>query len=199
MPLFTVDPNNVFGKMIDEAGTYNVKVLPTSQLVTAKSGKQMVTLNFEVLDGKYAGGEIRYENVVWDDSTTEKYYQSITRFNTILVAAKVPAGTEIADLGAFTRGMVGKQLAVNTDWEQANNGNYYLRVTGYRNYQEDGSKPNGVKRPQGNSNNRQGNGFTNNYQQQNTKQPTNNGFANNGGFNNPNNNQEPIRDDQLPF
>ena len=98
MPLFTVDPNNVFGKTIDEAGTYNVKVLPTSQLVTAKSGKQMVTLNFEVLDGKYAGGEIRYENVVWDDSTTEKYYQSITRFNTILVAAKVPAGTEIADL-----------------------------------------------------------------------------------------------------
>ena len=95
--------------------------------------------------------------------------------------------------------MVGKQLAVNTDWEQANNGNYYLRVTGYRNFQEDGSKPNGVKRPQGNSNNRQGNGFTNNYQQQNTKQPTNNGFANNGGFNNPNNNQEPIRDDQLPF
>ena len=174
MPLFTVDPNNVFGKTIDEAGTYNVKVLPTSQLVTAKSGKQMVTLNFEVLDGKYAGGEIRYENVVWDDSTTEKYYQSITRFNTILVAAKVPAGTEIADLGAFTRGMVGKQLAVNTDCEQANNGNYYLRVTGYRNFQEDGSKPNGVKRPQGNSNNRQGNGFTNNYQQQNTKQPTNN-------------------------
>lgn len=191
MALFTVDPNNIFGKTVDEAGIYNVAVLPSTELVTAKSGKAMVTMNFEVLDGKYAGGEIRYDNIVWDDSTTDKYYQSITRFNTIVVAAGVPAGTQIADLGSFVKGMIGKKLAINTEWEQSNNGKYYLRVAGYRAYMRDGSKPNGETRPASDTSSSTGFGA-------NPSTPTNNNVPN-GFTKNPAQPQSKIADDQLPF
>jgi hypothetical protein len=128
MALFTVDPNNVFGKTVDEAGTYNVKVADSSVYKESSTHKPMAVLNFEVLDGKYAGGQIRYDNVVWDDSTTEKYYQSITRFNTIMVMAAVPEGTPLNSIQEFVTGMIGKKLAIDVDWTQSQNGKFYLTV-----------------------------------------------------------------------
>ena len=68
----TVDENNVLGRRVEEAGTYNVRLLPTSELKTASTGKEMLVLNYEVLDGKYAGGTIRFDNVVYDDETPRK-------------------------------------------------------------------------------------------------------------------------------
>lgn len=149
MALFTVDPNNVFGKTVDEAGTYNVKVADSSVYKESSTHKPMAVLNFEVLDGKYAGGQIRYDNVVWDDSTTEKYYQSITRFNTIMVMAAVPEGTPLNSIQEFVTGMIGKKLAIDVDWTQSQNGKFYLTVQRYRPLLKEGSQPNGKKRPTG--------------------------------------------------
>lgn len=159
MALFTVDPKNVLGKTVDEAGIYNVKVSNSSKYKTSSTGKPMAVLDFEVVDGKYAGGKIRYDNIVWDDSTTEKMYQSITRFNTVMVAAGVPAGTPLDSIQQFVTGMIGKTLAVRVAWEQANNGNYYLNVNGYENVLSKGSQPNGETRPTSNSKRTTGNGF----------------------------------------
>lgn len=159
MALFTVDPKNVLGKTVDEAGIYNVKVSNSSKYKTSSTGKPMAVLDFEVVDGKYAGGKIRYDNIVWDNSTTEKMYQSITRFNTVMVAAGVPAGTPLDSIQQFVTGMIDKTLAVRVAWEQANNGNYYLNVNGYENVLSKGSQPNGETRPTSNSKRTTGNGF----------------------------------------
>lgn len=158
MALFSVDPQNVLGKTVDEAGTYNVKVSSSSQYKTSSTGKPMAVLDFEVADGKYAGGKIRYDNIVWDDSTTEKMYQSITRFNTVMVAAGVPSGTQLDSIQQFVTGMIGKTLAVRTAWEQSQNGNYYLTVNGYENTLSKGSQPNGETRPASGTK-QTGNGF----------------------------------------
>lgn len=196
--LFSVDPSNVFGKTVDESGTYNVKVLPSTTTKKSSTGKDMVTLDYEVLDGKYAGGKIRFDNVVWDDSTTDKYYNSITRFNTILVAAKVPAGTQIADFGSFARGIVGKQLAVRTEWEQSNNGKYYLTIKGYQPTLSEGSKPDGHLRPTSNSS---AGGFSQNntHQPQGNYQQGNNPQGQSAPFNQGNGAPDQVTDDDLPF
>lgn len=191
MALFTVNSNNVFGKTVEEAGIYNVRVLPTTQLKTSKSNNAMVVMNYEVLDGKYAGGEIRYDNVVWQEGTQDKVNMSIKRFNTIMVAAGVPDGKQLNSLNDFVTGMINKKFAVEVDWgEPNNNGDSYLTVKSYRPLMKDGSKPNGIRRPQ-----RIGN-----------QQPS--GFANSGDFNGqpqqPAGNQSNgapvnINDNELPF
>ncbi|MFS1046818.1 DUF669 domain-containing protein, partial [Enterococcus faecium] len=45
-----------------------------------------------VIDGKYKGGKILYDNIVWDNNDVEF---STKRFNTILTALGVPDGTPI--------------------------------------------------------------------------------------------------------
>lgn len=179
MALFTVNSNNVFGKVVEEAGIYNVRVLPTTMLKTAKSGNPMVVMNYEVLDGKYMGGEIRYDNVVWIEGSKEDVDKSIRRFNTVMVAAGVPDGTPLNNLNDFVTGMIGKKLAIEVEWGEPNsNGDSYLTVRSYRALMKDGSKPNGVKRPQGNNNNSfNGGGFTTTPKQgrpANNQQPFNN-------------------------
>lgn len=173
MALFTVDSNNVFGNgnFIGEAGTYNVKVLPSSQLVQAKTGKTMMQIDYVVLDGTYAGAEQRYDNLVWDDSTPDKIELSQRRFNTFLVACGVPDGTTINTLQDFANGIVDRKLNITLDWEQSNYGNnagkYFLRVKQHNLFDAEGSKPNGKKRPEAQAG--AGNGFN---------QPQQSGFNN---------------------
>lgn len=161
MTLFKVDSNNVFGKSVEEAGIYNVKVLPSSKLKNSNAGNPMVVLNYEVLDGKYAGGEIRFDNVVWQEGTPEKVDQSIKRFNTIMVAAGFPDGTPLNTLNDFVTGMIGKTLAVEVEWgDPTPKGNVYLTVRSYHELLKEGSQSNGQKRPQNNVS--QNAGFSNN-------------------------------------
>ena len=88
--LFKVDHNNIMGVTVEEAGTYNVTVLPTSQVTQSKSsGNDMMVLNYEVADGKYKGGQIRYHYLVWNGDTPQSIDQSIRRFNTLAVAAVI--------------------------------------------------------------------------------------------------------------
>lgn len=146
----TVDENNTLGKRVEEAGSYNVRVLPTSELKMSSTGKEMLTLNYEVLDGKYAGGEIRYDNVVWDDTTKEKEEASIKRFNTLMVAAGVPNGSNIATLAMMIKALTTKYNTMNitVGWEGPNKKGYYdLSVQSHQITNSEGSKPNGVMQP----------------------------------------------------
>lgn len=189
MALFTVNSKNVFGKNVEEAGIYNVRVLPTTQLKTSNAGNAMVVMNYEVLDGKYAGGPIRYDNVVWQDGSQDERNLSIKRFNTIMVAAGVPDGTPLNNLNDFVAGMIGKKLAVEVEWGEPNrNGDSYLSVRSYRKFMQDGSKPNGIRRPQNNGGGQTNIGFSNAGQSQPNNYPQSN-----------DNDTPAIDDDQLPF
>lgn len=146
MALFTVDSNNTFGKSVQEAGYYNVKVLDSSELKAAKtSGNEMLVLNYEVLDGDYAGGRIMYDNFVWNPDNIEL---SEKRFNTLLVAAAVPDGTPINSISDVLRGIINKKLNISTEWQQSDyNKKWNLSVKGYDKLDSQGSKPSGQKRP----------------------------------------------------
>ncbi|WGN89804.1 DUF669 domain-containing protein [Ligilactobacillus faecis] len=146
----TVDENNVLGRRVEEAGTYNVRLLPTSELKTSSTGKEMLVLNYEVLDGKYAGGTIKFDNVVYDDTTPEKEEQSLKRFNTLLVVAGVPAGTQINTLAILLQGLKKyNKMNVTVEWNSEPNdkGYYNLNVTSHNPTDPEGSKPNGVFAP----------------------------------------------------
>ncbi len=146
----TVDENNTYGKRVEEAGSYNVRVLPTSVSKTSSTGKEMLTLNYEVLDGKYAGGQIRFDNIVWDDTTPEKEESSIKRFNTLMVAAGVPNGSNIASLEMMVKALTTKYNTMNisVEWDGPNDKGYYnLSVQNHKPKDPDGSKPNGVFQP----------------------------------------------------
>lgn len=169
MPLFTVDHNNIMGASVAEAGTYNVRILNTSEYTQSKSsGNDMLMLNYEVSDGKYKGGQIRYHYLVWNADSQEHAQQSVRRFNTMAVAAGAQDGVAIDSLQQLLQALIGKEISVTVDWEEGNNGNYNLWVK-YFGPKREKSEPNGVKRPQINSQPAptQNNGFA----------PTNNGFG----------------------
>lgn len=146
MALFTVDPNNVFGNYLDEAGSYNVKVLPSSSLGQSNNGNPMVTLELEVTDGVKRGAMAPRYRLTWDDSSQEKEDLSVKRFNTILVNSKVPAGTQVDNLQVFVNGMIGREFSITTAWEKYN-GKYYLNVENTGELLAGGSQPNGQTRP----------------------------------------------------
>lgn len=148
----TVDEKNTFGRRVEEAGTYNVRVLPTSELTTSKNtGNEMLVLNYEVIDGKYAGGQINFDNVTWNDETPEKEEQSLKRFNTLLVAAGFPEGSKVDTLQIMLQGLIRKynKLNISVDWSDtpSQKGYYNLKVQGHKVTDPEGSKPNGVFAP----------------------------------------------------
>ena len=152
MALFTVDPNNVFGNYLDEAGSYNVKVLPSSSLGSSNTtGVPMVTLDLEVTDGPTKGAIAPKYRLTWDEQSEDTKQTSIKRFNTLLVDSNVPAGTKINTLQDFVNGMIGKEFSINTEWTEYQ-GKYYLNVKSTGKVLQDGSQPNGQKRPEGNNN-----------------------------------------------
>lgn len=146
MTLFVVDSQNTLGKSVKEAGNYNVRVLSDSEWKkTKETQNDMAVLNYEVTDGKYKGGKILYDNLVWDHNDTEL---SAKRFNTILAASGVPDGTPIESIRQLVNGMKGKTLNVTVDWKYSDySGKWNLAVKGYSKFDEEGSKPNGIERP----------------------------------------------------
>lgn len=148
MALFTVDSNNTFGQTVEEAGKYNVVIASSSQYTTTKeAGKPMAIFDYEVLDGPYKGGLIRFDNEVWDGTSEDKAKLSAKRFNTIAVALGAANGTAFDSIEQFVSQAVGHQLAITVDWDTAANGKAYLAVKSYEPFMQDGSKPNGIKRP----------------------------------------------------
>ena len=191
MTLFVVDSQNTLGKSVKEAGNYNVRVLADSECKkTKETQNDMAVLNYEVTDGKYKSGKILYDNIVWDQNDVEL---SAKRFNTILTAIGVPDGTPIESIQQLVKGMKGKTLNIAVDWKKSDfNGKWNLVVKGYNKVDEEGSKPNGVERP----NDEQKANMTYNTQASQSSLPgidpmADNRSIGNGGFN--------ITDDDLPF
>lgn len=193
MALFTVDSQNVFGKSVAEAGSYNVKILSDSEYKRTKSsGADMAVLNYEVDDGEYRGGKILYDNLVWSNSDLEN---SQKRFNTLLAAIGVPDGTPIESIEQLVMAVKGKRLNITVDWVQSDfNGKWNLNVKAHSKLDPEGSKPNGIERPTGQASAQKSPSFNqsqNSTSQQTFGQPTGT-FANNG---------QPIEvsDNDLPF
>lgn len=192
MSLFTTDSNNVFGNGVQEAGSYNVKIVKAEAGKAKNSGRETLTLDYQVLDGKYAGGEIRYQTMTWIDDDSEKLKQSIRRFNTLVVALGVGDGVTIESIPQLAKSVLNKELTVDVDWGDPNNkGNVYLEVRGYHLLDPEGSKPNGIKRSDSQTNKHSG-GFNN----ASTGKPTSTAdpFAGNGSGD-----TVDISDDDLPF
>lgn len=148
MSLFTTDSENVFGTGVSEAGQYNAKIVKADAGKATSSGRETLTLDYQVLDGKYQGGEIRYQTMTWVKDDAEKLKQSIRRFNTLVVALGVKDGVVIESIPQLAKSVINKKLAIDVDWAEPNrNGNVYLEVRGYHLLDPDGSKPNGVRRP----------------------------------------------------
>lgn len=146
MTLFVTDSQNVLGKSVKEAGTYNVRILSDSECKKTKdTNNDMAVFNYEVVDGKYKGGKILYDNVVWDNTDVEL---SAKRFNTILTSIGVPDGTAIESIQQLVNGTKGKLLSITVDWKHSEyNDRWNLKVKGYQKSDPEGSKPNGVERP----------------------------------------------------
>lgn len=185
MSLFTVDSKNVFGTGVAEAGTYNVKIVKT-MVQKSKNGNQYVSIDYQVLDGTYAGGQIRYQNVTW---STDDLENSIKRFNTIAVALGAKDGYEFQSVAQFADAIKDQKLTIDVDWAEPNtSGKIYLEVRGYHQLSEDPSKPNGIKRPDTNAGNPNA-GIANRSA---TPTQSNDAFANSG-------NSIDISDDSIPF
>ncbi|CAH1855903.1 DUF669 domain-containing protein [Convivina praedatoris] len=189
----TVDPNNVLGTSVEEAGKYNVRVLPTSEAKQTSTGKEMAVLNYEVTDGDYTGGQIRYDNIVWDESDADAMKRSQKSFNTSLVAAGVDAGVQVNSIDQFVKGMIGKEMSLTVDWREWN-GNINLNVKAHNPKLPDGSEPNGVTRDMYAAKNgiEQANGNS-------VNSTTSHQQAKQTGFNPFSGSQVNISDDDLPF
>lgn len=201
--LFTTDENNVFGKSLKEAGTYNVRVTSAVATKSKSSGNPMVEFTYEVLDGQYAGAPIRYDYAVWNDDE-DHFDLSVRRFNTIMIASGIPSGKAVENLPQLASVMNGRKLAVSVDWEQSQNGNWYLRVKSYHKLMQDGSQPNGVTRPETAQDSHQSNFSGNNGQRStnhsNASYGANNGFTSQTNFNAAmSTNGQASADKELPF
>lgn len=143
---FTVNHENVFGKGIEEAGRYNVQITRAEKHKSPASGNEYITIDYEVLDGKYKGGQIRYQNMTWDDNDE---VMSEKRFNTLAVALGGEDGTNFNDIQLFAQQLVNMKLTVDVDWGKPDkNGKVYLAVMGYHRLLNEPSQPNGVRRPE---------------------------------------------------
>lgn len=188
MPLFTVDSNNVFGKYVEEAGTYNV-IITNTLLRTSNNGNKVIDIDYQVLDGKYTGCPIIYaDSLTWVDYPEEKLSMSIKRFNSLLVACGAKDGAVIDSLEQLAGVLKGQKLAIGVEWQESSkDGKYYLRVSNHQKLMIDGSKPNGKKRPESGQNERQNN-FNGGFSQpakyrQKASQTQNDWFNSQTGFN----------------
>lgn len=177
---FTTNSNNIFngGTFVEEAGTYNVKIVKAVATRANSTGNEMLQLNYEVIDGKYAGGQVRFDNQVWNEATEDSYNKSVRRFSTLAWAVGAQDGLQISSMKVFAQSLLNKTLAIEVKWpDQPNSKGYYnLQVSRHLPKLNGESQPNGVKRPDSNqgpagSRNNQ-NGFGSSYQD-NYSQPGN--------------------------
>lgn len=209
MPLFTVDSNNVFGKYVEEAGTYNV-IITNARLYTSNNSNKVISIDYQVLDGKYTGCPIIYaDSLTWVGYPEENLTMSIKRFNSLLVACGVKDGVAIDSLEQLASALKGQKLAIEVEWkESSKDGKYYLRVLNHQKLLQDGSRSNGKTRPESSQNSRQSNfGGNRSQARQQAPQTQNNGFnqtnfnaamPTNGQPQRPQQPQQPNAD-ELPF
>lgn len=148
--LFKVNSSDTLGKYLTQAGKYNVRITD-AEAGQSYQGNPKVTINYEVLDGEFAGCPIRFDTLTWIDSDPEQLRHSVTRFNDLLVKIGVEDGTTVDTIQDYANGLRNRQLAVVVAWEKSeygdNAGKYFLRVKSHEKLDPEGSKPNGVKRP----------------------------------------------------
>lgn len=191
---FTTNTKNVLGQSVQEAGTYNVKILPTSEAKLTNSGKEMAVFDYEVVDGEYAGGQIRYDNVVWSEDSEKAYNFSVANFNTMVIAAGATDGIRFDSIDQFVKSLIGKVINIRVEWETSTykgETKTNLVVKAKKPQDPEGSKPNGITRDKATNGSKQ---------QTNASSFSGNQQAQQGSFN-PFQGQQgvDISDDDLPF
>lgn len=194
---FKTDENNVFGQSVQESGTYNVKILDSSEATTSSTGSEMAVFDYEVIDGDYQGGKVRYDNMVWKDETAEESERSTKNFNNMAIAAGAKSGIVFSSLDQFVKSMIGKTINIKVEWQTSNyTGKTNLTVRAKNRQDSEGSKPDGITRDMHEENNNS-----------NASTPSSGAFSNKQtqqtGFNPFNGQQDnaevDIDDDDLPF
>lgn len=151
---FTTDENNVFGQSVQESGTYNVKIIETSETKNSSTGSEMAVFDYEVIDGEYQGGKIRFDNMVWKDGTKEELDRSVKNFNNMAVSAGAASGVQFTSIGQFVKSLVGKTINIKVEWQTSDyNGKTNLVVKAKTHSDSEGSKPDGITRAMYEANN----------------------------------------------
>lgn len=144
---FTTDENNVFGQSVQESGTYNVKILDSSEAKMSSTGSEMAVFDYEVVDGNYQGGKVRFDNMVWKDSTAEEAERSTKNFNNMAIAAGAKSGISFNSIAQFVKSMVGKTINIKVEWQTSDyTGKTNLTVRAKTHVDSEGSKPDGITR-----------------------------------------------------
>lgn len=144
--------NGEGNRSIELAGSYNVRILETSEATYSQQGNPSMNLNYQVLDGSQAGRVISF------DSFTDTQ-NSNWKIDRILNVINFPDGQSFQGegLSGVVQALIGKTIRITTDWEQRtqgkNAGKWYPNVTDYAVYQQNNVSEtfNDKPRPQENS------------------------------------------------
>ncbi|MFT8628725.1 DUF669 domain-containing protein [Oenococcus sicerae] len=130
---------------LDESGTYNVAV-SNHKVSQTSTGKDMLTVDYTVLDGDHKGQTVNYDNYV--DGEKSKW-----RINRLIKKAygdKAPNGYKFNSLDQIGQGVTGKAISIKVEWERQEQGkhagDYYLVVKSI-DEKLPASMPDGKKRP----------------------------------------------------
>ena len=130
---------------LDESGTFNVAV-SNHKVSQTSTGKEMLTVDYTVLDGEHKGQTVNFDNYV----DGEKSKWRINRLIKKVFGDKVPDGYQFQSLDQIGKGVTGKPLSIRVEWEKSEQGKhageYYLVVKGI-DEKLPASLPDGKKRP----------------------------------------------------
>ena len=144
---FNYDSENIGNdnQFLDESGTYNVAI-SSHKVSQTSTGKDMLTVDYQVLDGDHKGQTINYDNYV----DGEKSKWRINRLINKTLGDKVPKGYQFKSLDQIGQVVTGKPLSIRVEWqvqEQGKHiGDYYLVVKNI-DAKLPASMPDGKKRP----------------------------------------------------
>lgn len=134
--MYTHNKSNGEGNRgIELAGSYNVRILDTSEATYSQKSNPTMNLNYQVLDGSQAGRVISFDSFTDTQSANWK-------IDRILNAINFPDGQSFQGegLSGVVAALIGKTVRITTDWTQQsqgkNAGKWYPSVTDCMNYNQ---------------------------------------------------------------
>ncbi|MBS0950552.1 DUF669 domain-containing protein [Weissella minor] len=127
--------NGEGNRSIELAGSYNVRILETSEAAYSQKSNPTMSLNYQVLDGSQAGRVISFDS--FTDTTNANW-----KIDRILNAINFADGQSFQGegLSGVVQALIGKTIRITTDWVQQsqgkNAGKWYPNVTDYTVYQQ---------------------------------------------------------------
>lgn len=130
MPYTHNQANGEGNRAIEFAGSYNVRIMDSSEAKYSQAGNPSMNINYQVLDGTQAGRVISFDS--FTDSENANW-----KIDRILNAVNFPDGQSFQGdgLSGVVAALIGKVLRITTNWQQQsqgkNAGKWYPSVTDY--------------------------------------------------------------------